>query len=348
MPNLRFGLAGVLLLVACGGDTSGTGATLTTATAAQTTTAAADTTTTQATPVAPLRGFSLSPRTYEGDDFIGFFELAAAHGDIVERVADALEWEEGPGAAVTVVQGLAEQYGYEPVFVAGIFDVNDGELLRPIDQVTFDRYVAAAAGFAVRHEPRFFGLGVEIDTQWRAHPDEFDRFVDLFAAVADAVHAASPDTMVFTAFQLERLSGMHGGLFGGVNDPDAAAWELLERFPDADAIGFTTYPGLVFADPDDIPADYYSRLVGLSGDRPILFTEMGWQAEGAFGEWSGTPEHQARFVERFRELIDGVDVAFYVWSFLFDQEIPEPFATMGLITADGTERPSWEAWVADD
>ncbi|HEX5630239.1 MAG TPA: hypothetical protein VFY15_01135 [Acidimicrobiia bacterium] len=346
MRSLRFGLAGLLLLVACGGETSGTGAAPTTAAASTTT--AATSTSAQAAPDTPLRGFSLSPRSYEGDDFAGFFELAAAHGDIVERVADALEWEEAPGAAVTVVQGLAEQYGYEPVFVAGIFDVNDGELLRPLDQATFDRYVTAAAGFAERHQPRFFGLGVEIDTQWRAHPDEFDRFVELFAAVADAVHTASPDTMVFTAFQLERLSGMNGGLFGGVNDPGAAAWELLDRFPDADAIGFTTYPGLVFADPDDIPDDYYSRLAGRSGGRPILFTEMGWQAGGAFGEWSGSPEHQARFVSRFRELIDGVDVAFYVWSFLFDQAIPEPFATMGLITADGVERPGWDAWVADD
>lgn len=345
--GVRFGLAGLLLLASCGGETSGTGAAPTTTTAAPPTTAAA-TTTTEAAPTAPLRGFSLSPRSYEGDDFVGFFELAAAHGDIVERVADALEWEEGPGAAVTVVQELAAQYGYEPVSVGGIFDVNDGELIRPLDQATFDRYVTAATGFAERHHPRFLGLGVEVDTQWRTHPDEFDRFVELFAAVAEAVHRVSPDTMVFTTFQLERLSGLQGGLFGGDNDPDLAAWELIGRFPDADAIGFTTYPGLVFPDPDDLPDDYYTRLSGFTGGRPILFTEMGWPASGSFGEFSGTPERQARFVERFGELTVGVDVVFYVWSFLFDQDIPAPFANMGLIAADGTERAGWHAWVADD
>jgi hypothetical protein len=347
----RLFLVVTLVLGACGGSTSNSSATTTTAaggssttTVATTTTAGATTTTSAAEPDAPLRGFSLSPQSYEAEEFTGFFELAAAHGDIVERVADIVEWEEAPGAGVTVVQGLAAQFGYLPLSVGGVFDVDTGELLRPIDDATFDRYVAAARGFAERHQPRFLGLGVEIDTQWRAHPDEFDRFVELFAAVADAVHAASPETLVFTTFQLERFSGMQGGIFGGTNDPGQAAWELIDRFPDADIIGFTTYPGLVFASPDDIPDDYYRRLGDLVGGRPIAFTEMGWQAGGDYGPYSGTPESQDRFVARFGELTEGVEVAFFVWSFLFDQAVHEPFDTMGLIAADGTPRPGWERW----
>ena len=119
---------------------------------------------------------------------------------------------------------------------------------------------------------------------------------------------------------------------------------MIDRFPDADIIGFTTYPGLVFASPDDIPDDYYRRLGDLAGGRPIAFTEMGWQAGGDFGPYSGTPESQARFVERFGELTERTDVAFVVWSFLFDQAVPAPFDTMGLIAADGTPRPAWERW----
>ena len=46
------------------------------------------------------------------------------------------------------------------------------------------------------------------------------------------------------------------------------------------------------------------------------------------------------------ELIAGVDVAFYVWSFLYDQAVPAVFATMGLIAADGTPRAAWEVWTA--
>jgi uncharacterized glyoxalase superfamily protein PhnB len=332
---------------ACGGTNPTADGGSTTSAAVTTTTGAVTTSTTTATaPTVPLRGFSLSPQSYEADQFTAFFELAAAHGDLVERVADILEWEEGTGAAVTVVQGLATQYGYLPLSVAGIFDVDTGELIRPLDDATFDRYVAAAAGFAARHRPRFLGLGVEVDTQWRTHPDEFDRFVELFAAVADAVHAASPETLLLTTFQLERVSGMQGGVFGGTNDPNQAAWDLVDRFPGADIIGFTTYPGLVFPSPDDIPADYYTRLADIAGRRPIAFTEMGWQAGGDFGRYSGTPASQARFVERFPELIAGIDVAFYVWSFLYDQAVPAVFATMGLIAADGTPRAAWEVWTA--
>ena len=333
----------LLLVVAACGE-SAANSTTTTSVVGATTTAAATTTTTAAVSDGPLRGFSLSPRTYDGAGFTEFFETAAANGDLIERVADIVEWEEGPGSVATTVEGLAAQYGYLPVTVTGIFDVADGALLRPLDDATFDRYVAAARGYAERHRPRFLGLGVEIDTQWRTHPDDFDQFVALFAAVTEAVHTASPSTMVFPTFQLERLSGMQGGLFGGANDPAQAQWGLIDRFPDADIIGFTTYPGLVFATPDEIPDDYYSRLGGIAGGRPIVFTEMGWQAGGELGAWSGTPQLQARFVERFADLIADTSVAFYVWSFLYDQAVGEPFATMGLIGADGIPRPAWEVW----
>jgi hypothetical protein len=333
----------LFVVAACGGA-SGTGTT--TNTVGANTTAAVTTSTTLAETSSPLRGFSLSPRTYDGDGFTEFFETAAANGDVVERVADIVEWEETPGAAVTVVDDLAAQYGYLPISIAGVFDVANGELLRPLDAATIDRYVTAAAGYAERHHPRYLGLGVEIDTEWRTHPEDFEQFVALFAAVAEAVHTASPETLILTTFQLERLSGMQGGIFGGENDPSLAAWDLIDRFPDADIIGFTTYPGLVFASPDDIPADYYSRLGVIAGGRPIAFTEMGWQAAGELGEFAGTPELQARFVERFPELTADVEVAFFVWSFLYDQATPEPFTSMGLIAADGTPRLSWEVWTA--
>ncbi|HEX9761905.1 MAG TPA: hypothetical protein VGA97_02280, partial [Acidimicrobiia bacterium] len=188
------------------------------------------------------------------------------------------------------------------------------------------------------------GLGVEIDTQWRNRPDDFEVFVDLFAAVAAAVDEVSPDTKLLTVFQLERLSGMHGGLFGGTNDPTLAAWDLIDRFPDADIIGFTTYPGLVFSDPSEIPDDYYTRLNQYAGGRPIAFTEMGWQSAGQYGVYSGTEQKQEAFVERFLELTAGADMAFYIWSFLYDQQAPGPFASMGLV--DRVRRPklAWWAW----
>jgi len=321
-------------------------------TASTTTTAppvGTSTTATTAAPVAqapeePFRGFSLSPVDYEGDSLVEFLETAPLNADAIARVGDILEWEESEGSGLAVVDGLAEEYGYLPLSVVGIFDVGDGELLRPLDDETFDRYVAAAGSYAGNHLPPYLGLGVEINTQWRAHPDEFDRFVELFAAVAAVVEEVSPQTQLFTVFQLEHMAGLHGGLFGGTNDPLLAEWELIDRFPDADIIAFTTYPGLVFPHPNGIPDDYYTQLNERAGGRPIAFTEMGWQSEGEYAEYSGTPEKQAAFVERFAELTADADMAFYIWSFLYDQQTFGPFASMGLVDRARQPKLGWWVW----
>lgn len=293
----------------------------------------------------PLRGFSLSPRDFGAEGLVGFFDTAAAHADLIEHVADALEWEEAPGSALAVVHALAEERGDLVVSVGGTFHTSDGTLLRPIDQEVFDRYVAAAARYAAAHRPPFLGFGVEVDTLWRVDPDGFDRFVDLFAAVATAVADVSPETLVFPVFQLERLSGLQGGLFGGTNDTEAAAWDLIDMFPDAGVIGFTSYPGLVFAEPEDVPDDYYTRLGELAGGRPVVITELGWQSGGSLGEHSGSPDLQHRFVSRLPDLLPAPEMAFYVWSFLYDQDAPQPFGSMGMISRQGSERPAWREWV---
>lgn len=295
----------------------------------------------------PLRGFTLSPRTFEGTDFTEFFDLAARHGDAVGRVSDILEWGDRD-SALAVVDLLAEEYGYLSISITGVSSTETGHLLRPIDDTAFDALVAAATTYAQRVRPPYLGLGVEVDTLYAADPAGFERFVDLFDAVATEVHRVSPNTGMLTVFQLERMSGNHSGIFGGVDDPGQATWELIDRFPNADVIGFSTYPGLVHPSPDDIPDDYYRRLADRTGDRPIAFTEMGWHAAGDYGPYSGSEEKQARYVERFPELIWGLDVEFYLWAFLFDQPAHEPFDTMGLLRSDGTARAAWDVWTASD
>jgi hypothetical protein len=34
-----------------------------------------------------------------------------------------------------------------------------------------------------------------------------------------------------------------------------------------------------------------------------------------------------------------------VWSFLYDQGVGEPFASMGLLGKDDSTSPAWEAWL---
>lgn len=332
-----------LVCTACGGAGSTTDRDATTTTASG---GPATSTTTPLPPVddaAPLRGFTLSPRSYESEDFVEFLDLVAANADMIGWAGDAaaLEQEDSPAL---VVHALADQYGLAPVVVTGVSSTETGQLLRPLDQTTFDAYVATAAAYGGEFQPRFLGYGVEVDSLYQAAPQDFDRFVDLFAAIAVAVREVSPETELIIGFQLERMKGLNGGLFGGVNDESAALWGLIDRFPDAGVIGFSTYPGLVFEHPDDLPDDYYRSLSDRTGGRPVVFTEMGWHAEGDYGPYSGSEEAQTRFVERFPTLVDGLDVDFYLWAFLFDQAVAEPFSSMGLWRADGTPRVAWGVW----
>lgn len=338
-----------VLVAACGGDTGGATTTTTAAdgsatTSSPTTSAPGSTTTTTVVPAEPLRGFSISPQDSSAEAFAGFLQLVEESSTSLEWVGDGFEWADDPGTPDITIQ-LAAQAGVEPITIGGWARTEDGSLLRPLDEANFQMYVEAACGYAAEHSPRYMGFGVEIDTHWREFPDQWERSTELFDAVAHAIHEASPDTRVFVVFQLERLRGMQGGLFGGENFEDLAAWHLLDDFPDADLIGFTTYPGIVFESPDDIPADYYTS-ISEHTPKPVVFSEMGWHAGGDFGPWSGSEEHQAEFVERFPSLIEGLDVEFYTWSFMFDQPIPGVFETMGMFTPDGTPRPAWDAWLA--
>jgi hypothetical protein len=134
-------------------------------------------------------------------------------------------------------------------------------------------------------------------------------------------------------------------LFGGVNDPAEADWDLLGRFPDADLISFTTYPTLIYQDPAEIPDDYYTEVLEHT-DKPVAFTEIGWLGESSIPGWESDAEEQAEFVSRFFDLIEPIEPELVMWSFLFDQaEAPISFATAGLFAASGEARPSWDVWL---
>lgn len=342
-------LAAVAVLAACSGGGSGSGsegggaATTAPASSAGPTTTAATASTTAGEGDRPTRGVALSPRSYEEDDFLAFLERAPEAGGLLAHYAD---WGElgDEDSALSVTVELARQRGMEPVVAVSPYDASQRRLFRPLDAETTARYVEDAAAFAGRHRPPFFGIGVEINLLADSSPADFDRFVELFGEAAAAVHEASPDTRVFVVFQLEWMQGLRGGLFGGTDDPSKAQWDLLDRFPAADLVAFTTYPGLVHRTPADLPDGYYAEIREHT-DVPVGFTEVGWAAEPPAEGWPGSEDDQAAFVERFLDLTAGLEPQLAIWTFLYPQPAAEaPFATMSLLRDDGTPRPAWEAW----
>lgn len=306
-----------------------------------------DATTTTTMPAGSVpRGVSISPTSFDAGGMAQFWEHASA-GNWVTWAGD---WRElgDPHGAPSYTMGEAPKHGLVPVIVASVSsDVPGGgvALLEPLDAAARRRLTTTAGDFAATWQPRYLALGLEVDRLAESDPAGYAAYVELFASAADAVHAASPDTKVFPVFQLERTAGQRGGLFGGTDDPATNNWALLDDFPAADLIGISTYPFLVYHDPEDVPADHVARAREHT-DRPLLVVESGWPAQLSAPGWDSTPEEQARAVDRLAVLADEAEVVGWVWSFLTDQEVPEPFEHLGLLDAAGVERPAWSTWRA--
>ena len=296
-----------------------------------------------------LYGVSLSPRSYTQDDFLGFFDLVKQAGGTLRWAGD---WAElgAPSGGVSTVSALKGQLGYIPVYEVNVFRQSPTQLLRPLTADQIDKYVGAAKEFAAKEQPAYFGMGIEINILNEEMPDEFEKFVTLFDRAAEAIKEVSPETKIYTTFQLERMKGLHGGLWGGVDEPSTATWELMDQFPKADLFAFTTYPTLNYHDPADIPADYYAEIIDHVHGKPVAFTEIGWPAEMSITGWESDDIEQAAFVKRFFELTTTVEPVIVTWSFMFDfppETLPVPFQSMAFIRHDNTERPAFAEWLVE-
>ena len=290
-----------------------------------------------------LRGVSLSPCSYASSDFTYFFTKAKQAGNIVTWSGYWMELSNPKGAPYVVAQ-IAAANGLKPVIIAQFFTQSTGKLLRPLNDSVKQKYEVGAAAFAKAYKPEYLGFGIEINALHETNPADYASFKAFFAKVVKVVKQVSPDTKVFTVFQLERLRGLRGGLFGGKNDPTINDWVLLGDFPDADLLAFTTYPCIVYNYPSDLPADYYTAEITQHASKPIAYTEAGWFRVG-FAGWESSPEEQARFLALYTEKTSPLNPELLVWSFLYDQAVPQPFTSMGLLGKDDSTSPAWEAWL---
>ena len=289
-----------------------------------------------------VKGVSLSPRSFQQQDFTDYFAKAKQAGSIVSWAGD---WNElsGQGDGPKVVTELSSTYSYIPLVEAQFFIQSDGKLVRPLNDSVKKAYKESAAAFAGKYKPKYLAFGIEVNILYEKSPDDFESFVNLYDEVYDAVKVTSPETEVFTIFQLEKMKGMGGGLFGGTNDPSSAQWQLLDRFPRSDIIAFTTYPDLIYKTPGEIPEDYYTE-ISTHTSKPIAFTEIGWHSAASPQGWESSESKQADFVGVFFNRTSSLSPEFDVWSFLYDQNTVEPFNSMGFYQADGTPKKAWEVW----
>lgn len=285
-------------------------------------------------------GVALSPRSYTEDGMAEFLEHIVEAGQLLSHAGD---WRhlESSDAPFDVVVELARSHGLDPVVVVSASSA--GQMLRAFDDDELAGFVAALTRFVDERRPPVLGIGNEINMLATDDPAGFERWVAAWPVLVDAVRQVAPDTKVVPVFQYEWLLGLRGGVFG--RETTEPQWDLLDRFPDADAIGVTSFPGLVHAEPEDLPDDYYRR-ISAQTDLPVFITETGWPARGDGLALPGSESAQAAFVERMSDLLDGSSVEIVIWPFVYDTLVEQPaFASYGLRRDDGTPRPAWHGWV---
>lgn len=205
-----------------------------------------------------------------------------------------------------------------------------------------------ALAVEARLAPDWLGLAAETNLiRLAASPQLYQAVRDTAAATEAALAAAGARSLRFVSIQAEvawgRLAG--SGSFVGI------AQDLAD-FAFTRALGISSYPYFAYADPADIPADYYTRLKGTSG-LPVIVSEGGWTS-ASVAAVSSSPARQASYFARHAGLLDAVQAMGYFQLQFADIDIaafPAPvppnlplFTSIGLVDADFRAKPALPEW----
>ncbi len=289
---------------------------------------------------ATQKGVSLTPRSFSVSDLNTFYDNAETTGTL-------LSWA-GPWNTLSTgrsVQKTASKHSLKLIAVIGIHRETNGKL-QPVvtfDETTKQQFITAISDFAADTKPAYISLGNEINRIKEQLPNDYTMLISLFSDTTAAIKQKSPNTKVFTVFQYERLNGLRGGLFGGINDETKNDWQSLKDFDYLDVIAFTSYPYLIYKNPENIPADYYTRITSHT-TKPVAFTEVGWPSGVEATGYESSSAEQRRYLTTLPGLLKNTNTQFVIWPFMFDQAAPKPFQSIGLIESSGAPKPSYLDW----
>lgn len=164
-------------------------------------------------------------------------------------------------------------------------------------------------------------------------------------AAAD-VRAVDPTVRLMVSVQVEQAWGR----FIGGNVYEGVAQDFTD-FPFLQVLGLSSYPYLVgWATPEEIPIDYYSRLVS-GRSVPVMVTEGGWSSRTV----NATPtsaELQRRYIVRHAQLLDHANASGWYQLTFTDLELSSggwpaglwPFAYHGLVDSALTPKAALAPW----
>lgn len=196
-------------------------------------------------------------------------------------------------------------------------------------------------------EPVMLGLAAETNLIRLAAPAPvYDAVVTTANAMAQDLTAANSPAMLFVSVQVETAWGLlQSTPFVGID-------EDLVDFPFAQAIGLSSYPYFVFDEPENVPTDYYARLL-LGTSLPAFVSEGGWTS-ASVGTVLSSPTAQARYLRKQAELLDSIDAIAWLHLLFADLDLtqwPGPlppnlplFTSTGLCDSSFAQKPALAVW----
>jgi hypothetical protein len=212
-------------------------------------------------------------------------------------------------------------------------------------QQVYRQYVLAVAA---KLQPDVIGVAAETNlVRAAAAPALYAALVKAANDCAIDLRMANVSAPIFVTVQAETAWGVLGSSlpYAGV-DVDFA------DFPFTQMLGISSYPYFGYAQPEDIPGNYYSRLLN-GRSLPVLVTEGGWTSAGV-GSTPASPDAQARYLRKQGDLLDSVSAEGVVQTLFADidlSSIPPPvpptlpaFAAIGLTGSDFAAKPALAVW----
>lgn len=192
-------------------------------------------------------------------------------------------------------------------------------------------------------------LAMETNLVRLAAPAEVYNAMRVMAnATATALRAAGSGTRLSVSVQVGTAWGRLPltGSFVGIGQD-------RRDFPFIQALGLSSYPFLEgFVEPDEVPLDYYLRLVPDLA-LPLLVVEGGWSSASVPGVTS-SPERQARWIRRHMQIADEARASAVLQITFTDLELaslPVPpgsilplFAHLGLVDTAFRSKPALAEW----
>ncbi len=221
-------------------------------------------------------------------------------------------------------------------------------IAEPEIQALYQRFVVVMDSVL---NPEHLGLALETNLIRDAAPAVIYNGVKQAAQDAAAqLTSLDPDVKLSISVQVDYAWGKLGGeTYLGVSQD-------FTDFPFIEELGLSSYPYLGWDSPNELPANYYSKLVE-GRDIPVFVAEGGWTSESiriAPFVINSSPEKQRDYINRHHQLLNTVKATGYFQLVFTDLDLaalpPEVndnirfFAFLGLVDEELDPKPALAAW----